>query len=218
MRDGPRRTGRSSRHSMHYLALLPVVREPRGFADRVVPKHEISRPPHHHWAPASPTRRLPGSATPCLWRRGLAYGAVALASPQASQAADRHLPVEMVPSDTDSQISCVPAFGGHLVWPVDRSRPGSVDKALLYLFLPSIAAQSIDYTRIQQEAVDPGYHVIGLAYPNSAAVVPPGICVGALLVRCNPANASRSTTRAIPSALTQRGVLGGDSSAGSISE
>jgi pimeloyl-ACP methyl ester carboxylesterase len=64
------------------------------------------------------------------------------------------------------------SFGVHLVWPVDRSlSPGSVRKSMLYLFLPATGSPPSDYLLIQQEAVDLGYHVIGLAYPNKDAVV-----------------------------------------------
>jgi len=52
--------------------------------------------------------------------------------------------------------------------------PGSVRNSPLYLFLPATATKPSDYTLFQQEAVDLGYHVIGLAYPNTDAVI--GIC------------------------------------------
>jgi pimeloyl-ACP methyl ester carboxylesterase len=81
------------------------------------------------------------------------------------------------PQTTDTLISSATTnlYGYHLVWKVDRSRtPGSVANSLLYLFLPATGSPPSDYKLIQQEAVDLGYHVIGLAYPNSDAVV--GIC------------------------------------------
>jgi hypothetical protein len=65
-----------------------------------------------------------------------------------------------------------PTFGAHLVWPVDRSQtPDSVEQGLLYVFLPATGNVPGDYTLIQREALDLGYHVIGLAYPNKDAVV-----------------------------------------------
>jgi hypothetical protein len=100
-------------------------------------------------------------------------GATASSAPEGR----RELTLQIDPNATDSNISSATAtpFGYHLVWPVERSRtPGSLDKALLYLFLPATSAKPSDYTLIQQEAVDLGYHVIGLAYPNVDAVV--GIC------------------------------------------
>jgi len=87
-------------------------------------------------------------------------------------------PRQIDPMETDLPITSAitkPAWGFHLAWPVERSRsPGSVSNSLLYLFLPATGATPSDYTLIQQEAVDLGYHVIGLAYPNTDAVV--GIC------------------------------------------
>jgi hypothetical protein len=86
-----------------------------------------------------------------------------------------HPPID--PLDTDSNISSATKnpWGYHLAWPVEPSRsPGSISDSLLYLFLPATATTPSDYTLVQQEAVDLGYHVIGLAYPNTDAVI--GIC------------------------------------------
>ena len=87
------------------------------------------------------------------------------------------LSLEPQKTDPDAVPAMDSSLGNHLVWPVDPSRtPGSVDKTLLYLFLPATGAKPSDYTLIQQEAVDLGYHVIGLAYPNADAVI----------AKCNP--------------------------------
>src|SRR5262245_7988173 len=49
--------------------------------------------------------------------------------------------------------------------------PSSTKERSLFVFLPSTAAKPSDYQLIQQEAVDLGYYVVGLAYPNADAVV-----------------------------------------------
>jgi hypothetical protein len=93
-----------------------------------------------------------------------------------SSVADAHrvkrLSIDPAITDLNADPPMLSSFGNHLVWPVDRSHtPGSVDKSLLYLFLPATSTTPLNYTFIEQAAADLGYHVIGLAYPNQDTVV-----------------------------------------------
>jgi hypothetical protein len=97
-------------------------------------------------------------------------------SATVSTVADDVQPRSINPKDTDrdpsSTMDAKQSFGNHLVWPVDRSQaPGSVEKSLLYLFMGGTGSTPGDYLKIQREAMTLGYHVIGLAYPNTDAVV-----------------------------------------------
>jgi pimeloyl-ACP methyl ester carboxylesterase len=93
-----------------------------------------------------------------------------------TSSADAHrvkrLSIDPAITDLNADPPMNSAFGNHLVWPVDRSHtPVSVDKSLLYLFLPATGTNPTSYSMVQQAAVDLGYHVIGLAYPNVDTVV-----------------------------------------------